>query len=104
MSAAYRLTPEARDGFQRIACDAEERFGPEVADKVVEAIETAFERLTSNPAIGHSREDLTQDERIRFWSVGPTLLAYRTQPKWVEIVFVERGEMDWERMLIKSRE
>lgn len=104
MSAAYRLTPEARDGFQRIALQAEERFGPEVADKVVEAIRTAFEQLASNPAIGHRREDLTQDERIRFWPVGSTLLAYRTQPKWVEILFVDRGEMDWERMLIKPRE
>ena len=104
MTAAYRLTPKARDGFHRIAFYVEERFGPDVADRVVQELETAFAQLAGNPNIGHRREDLTRDERVLFWSVGPTLMAYRAQPKWVEILFVERGELDWERMLAKHLE
>ena len=80
----------------------EERFGPEVADRVVQELETAFEQLAANPDIGHRREDLTPDDRVLFWSVGPTLVAYRAQPEWVEILFVERGELDWERLLTRG--
>jgi hypothetical protein len=31
--------------------------------------------------------------------VGPTLIAYRPNPEWVEVLFVERCEVDWERIL-----
>jgi plasmid stabilization system protein ParE len=104
VTAAYRLTPRAREGFQRIVFYVEERFGPAVADRVVQELQTAFERLAVNPDVGHRREDLTRDRRVRFWSVGPTLMAYRAQPKWVEILFVERGELDWVRMLTEHLE
>ena len=90
MTADYRLTPKARDGFLGIASYVEERFGPEVADRVVQELETAFEQLAANPSLGHRRVDLTPDERVLFWSVGPTLVAYRAQPECVEILFVER--------------
>jgi len=99
VTAAYRLTPRAREGFLRMAFHVEEHFGPKVADRVVQELEAAFEQLAANPRIGHRREDLTRDARVLFWSVGPTLMAYRAQSKWVEILFVERGELDWERML-----
>jgi toxin ParE1/3/4 len=101
VTAAYRLTPKAREGFLRIAFYVEERFGPRVADKVVQDLETALGRIAANPEIGHRREDLTRDEGVLFWSVGPTLMAYRVRPRWVEILFVERGELDWERMLTR---
>lgn len=95
----YRLTPRARDGLLRIVVYVEERFGLQVADRVLGEIETAFELVAKDPDIGHRREDLTADEQMRFWSVGPTLIAYRTAQKHVEILFVERGEVDWERLL-----
>jgi plasmid stabilization system protein ParE len=101
VTAAYRLTPDAREGFLRIAFYVEECFGPGVADRVVEELESAFEQLASNPGIGHHRADLTRDKRVRFWSVGPTLIAYRVQPECLEVLFVERGDLDWERMLTK---
>lgn len=104
MTAAYRLTPSAREGLLRIVFYVEERFGSEVADRVLMELERAFEQLAAHPGLGHRREDLTRDARVRFWSVGPTLLAYRAQLKWVEILFVERAELDWERMLTKHLE
>lgn len=71
---------------------------------MIRDLEKAFEQLAANPRIGHRREDLTQNESVLFWSVGPTLLAYRARPEWVEILFVERGELDWERNLTRRWE
>ena len=60
----------------------------------------AFELLAGNPGAGHRRDDLTDDSRIRFWSVGPTLIAYRAASSdAIEILTAERGERDWERFL-----
>ena len=99
MTAAYRLTPQAREGFLRIVRYVEERFGLEVADRIVTDLENAFELLAANPHVGHHREDLTRDVRVLFWSVGPTLIAYRLGRQSVEVLFIERGEIDWERLL-----
>ncbi len=104
MIAAYRLTPIASDGLRRIVFYVEGRFGPEIAGRVVDEFERAFERLASSQRLGHRRHDLTRDECIPFWSVGPTLIAYRVRPEWVEILFIERGELDWERMLAEQLE
>lgn len=96
---AYFLTPRARDGLLGIVAFVEERFGAPVADRVLGEIEAAFELLARHPDLGHRREDLTADERLRFWSVGPTLIAYRNVETHVEVLFVERGAVDWERVL-----
>ncbi len=73
-----------------------------VAERVLNKIEAAFQMLAENPGIGHSRDDLTTDEQIRFWTVGPSLIAYRQKKGIVEILMVERGERDWEH-LFKTR-
>jgi plasmid stabilization system protein ParE len=73
----YRLTPRAQQGL---------------------------ERLAANPGIGHRREDLTLNKSVRFWSVGPTLIAYRSEHSPIEVLFIERGEVDWERLLIEHDE
>ncbi len=99
MTRAYRLTRRAREGLHRIVFYVEENFGLEVAERVVTDFEKAFELLAANPNVGHHRNDLTRDEQVLFWSVGPTLIAFRSRPEWIEILFVERGEVDWERML-----
>jgi plasmid stabilization system protein ParE len=99
VTAGYRLTPKARDGFRHIVFYVEDRFGLAIADRVVTDLERAFEWLADHPDVGHHREDLTRDERVRFWSVGPTLIAYRLGSQGVEALLVERGELDWERLL-----
>ena len=97
--SGYRLTPRARTGLIRMTLHVEGQFGQDVAHRVIDALEQAFERLAEHPGIGHRREDLTADEHVLFWSVGPTLIAYREFVEGVEILFVERGELDWEHML-----
>jgi antitoxin ParD1/3/4/toxin ParE1/3/4 len=77
----------------------EARFGRRSAERVLEQLENAFEWLASSPGIGHRRDDLTVDERVRFWPVGASLVAYRSMEKRVEILIVERGELDWKRLL-----
>jgi plasmid stabilization system protein ParE len=97
--ARYEFTRRARIGFRNILEYVEARFGPRVAGRVLDELVAAFELLVESPGIGHQRDDLTKDERIRFWSVGPTLIAYRATADSIEILFVERGERDWEQLL-----
>ena len=104
MTARYRLTPRAREGFHRIAAYVDENFGSIASARVVDDLARAFQLLATNPGIGHLREDLTADEEVRFWAVGPTLIAYRERPKCLEVLFVERGEIDWEKLLHKQLE
>ena len=100
MSGRYRLTPKARKGLQDILEYVDSRFGAAVSDQVLDRLVDAFELLAGNAGAGHRREDLTDDSRIRFWSVGPTLIAYRAASSdTIEILIVERGERDWERLL-----
>lgn len=80
------------------------RTGVRVAERVLDGLEAAFELLATNPGTGHRREDLTADEHVRFWSVGPSLIAYRRANDVIEILFVERGERDWERLLEEDPE
>lgn len=98
----YRLTPEARIGLRNILEYVEDRFGVRVAEHVLDKLEAAFELLAESPGIGHVREDITTNEQVQFWSVGPTLIAFRLMDDLVEILFVERGERDWERLLEKD--
>lgn len=90
----------AREGLRRIANYVDERFGTGVAERVVSELEQAFKDLAARPRIGHPREDLTRDGRVLFWSVGPTLIAYRSKPDGEVILFVERGDLDWEGKLL----
>ncbi|MEZ6037410.1 MAG: type II toxin-antitoxin system RelE/ParE family toxin [Planctomycetota bacterium] len=95
----YRLSDSARVGIGRIVFYVEEHFGEEVAQRVLSEFEAAFEMLAANPGLGHRRDDLTSDPQVRFWSVRPSLVAYRSLGGIVQVLFVERGERDWERLL-----
>jgi plasmid stabilization system protein ParE len=95
VTAAYRLTPRAAEGFRHITHYVDEHFGSVVAEPVVDELER-FEQLAANPGLGHRREDLTADETVRFWPAGPTLIAYRERPSGLEVLFVERAERDWD--------
>ncbi len=77
MSVGYKLTPRAQAGLQDIIDYVEREFGSRVAAEVLDRIAVAFELLAENPHIEHPARDTTNNAAIRFWSVGPTLLAYR---------------------------
>lgn len=77
----------------------EARFGPNVADEVLDLLVRAFELLTRFPGAGHRREDLTDDDRILFWSVGPTLIAYRRARDGIDVLAIDRADFDWRETL-----
>lgn len=91
----YRLSPEARIGLYRTIASVEARFGPTVADEVLDLLARAFELLARFPRAGHRREDLTDDDRILFWSVGPTLIAYRRARDGIDVLAIDRADFDW---------
>jgi plasmid stabilization system protein ParE len=95
VTSSYRLTPDARSGYLRVVLEVESHFGTAIALRVEAAIERAFEQLAGMPRSGHVRPDLTRDRTLRFWSVGPSLIAYRARQSGIEIVLVERAERDW---------
>tara|TARA_R110002073_G_scaffold156258_3_gene311562 strand:+ start:293 stop:601 length:309 start_codon:yes stop_codon:yes gene_type:complete len=97
--SGYELTPRAEEGLLRIVNYVEQQFGTRVTDRVLDSIESALLGLAQSPLTGHVRQDLTGDESIRFWSVGPTLIAYRFHSSPIEVLFIERGDLDWKRLL-----
>ena len=92
---SYRLTPRAERGLSRIILYSEEHLGGTVADRVLDELVSAFELLAEYPGAGHRREDLTDLDDVLFWSVGPSLIAYRQRGDLIEILMIERGELDW---------
>ena len=84
MTPGYVLTPRARIGLFGILDHVAHTFGERVASAVLDRLEHAFAMLAEHPGLGHTRADMTADERIRFWSVGPTLIAYRSGPDALE--------------------
>lgn len=92
--ADYRLTPRARIGLRGTLEHVEGRFGASIAERVLDEFEGAFVKPAENPEVGHAREDLSGDDRVRFWSVAPTLIADRSIEGVVEVLFVERGDRD----------
>ncbi len=97
----YRITPHALLGLRDIVHSVEARFGPALAERVLDRFECAFELIAERPAIGKARPELTYRAEIRFWPVGPSLIAYRRVCDTVEVLLVERGERDWAPLLAK---
>jgi plasmid stabilization system protein ParE len=95
VSGALRLTPKAREGFLRIVRYVHDCFGRDAADRVIDDLEASFDRIANYPSIGHRRSDLTSDDRVRFWSIGPTLIAYLAGSDAVVILMVESADLDW---------
>ena len=94
MTTRYLLTPLAEADLDEIWDYAAERFGFDVADRVVESLHNAFRLLAANPGIGHAREDLAPAP-YSFWPVGPSLIVFQPDLKPLQIVRVVRGEHDW---------
>jgi plasmid stabilization system protein ParE len=65
----------------------------EEADRWISKLLDAFDLLTQNPAIGHTRKDLTQID-ILFWPVGAYMILYRAHSDRIEIVAVTQGARD----------
>ena len=98
---SYILAPEAvqdlKDIWDYIAAE-----NIDAADRVIDTLFAAFERLAAMPGLGHTREDLT-DQPLRFWTVDAYLVIYRAEQTSTEIVAVTRGGRDIPRFLRRRR-
>jgi plasmid stabilization system protein ParE len=95
---SYILTERARTGLSAIASYLCIRFDTDVAIATVDKTEKACQKLAHNPGLGHRREDITSDDSVRFWPVGPGLLAYQPTEDGIVVLFIERGDKDWKRL------
>ena len=88
----FKLSPDAaqdvRDIWAYIAEDS-----VRAARKVRLSLFEACQRLATNPAIGHLREDLTE-EPVLFWPVGSYLIVYDPRTKPVAIVRIVHAARD----------
>lgn len=97
--ARCRLSSGAREGLYRIVASVETRFGPQATERTIASFSDALELIAAYPDAGHRRPDLTEHDRLRFWSVGPSLVAYLRRGACVEVVAIERAEVDWRGLL-----
>ena len=88
----FKLSTEAARDIRDIwAYIAEDSF--KAAGKVRASLFDACKLLAQNSAIGHSREDLT-DQPVLFWPVGSYLIIYDPRTKPLAVVRVVQGARD----------
>ncbi len=85
----FVLTPQAELDLNEI-WDYIARDSVEQADRVLGEIEKAMRALTSQPDMGHLREDWA-DRRHRFWPVYSYIIMYRPTTKPLQILRVVSG-------------
>jgi len=93
----YILAPEALQDLQEL-WDYIATENLDAADRMIDTLFAAFERLAAMPGLGHRREDLT-DRPLRFWTVDTYLVIYRAERTPIEIVAVTHGGRDIPRLL-----
>lgn len=69
MTAKYVLTEDAQRDLADIGESIAEASGLVAAEQVVSELRRAFRLLADSPDVGHGREDITDDPKVRFWSV-----------------------------------
>ena len=94
---SYILAPEALQDLQEL-WDYIATENLDAADRVIDTLFAAFDRLAAMPGLGHKREDLT-DRPLRFWAVDAYLVIYRAERTPIEIVAVTRGGRDIPQLL-----
>lgn len=94
MTPSYRLTARAISDLVETWESVNERFGEQVADRVLDDLESAFDFLATHPDVGHSRTDLLPLP-WQIWPVGPALIAFRPDVRPIWIARIARGSLDW---------
>src|SRR5262245_40704336 len=97
MSSLYVLSPEARADLEEIIdFIAEDNLS--AAERVLQKLRAAMERLAEMPLLGHLRSDLTR-EPLRFWQVYSYLIIYRPEKRPLEIVRLLHSSRDVQYLL-----
>lgn len=72
----------------------------DAADKWIDRLFAAFDKLALNPGMGHKRQDLTSYP-ILFWPLGAYLILYRVKYEKLEIVAITQGGRDIPSFILK---
>jgi len=67
LTVRYEVSPEALDDIDAVAAFLAESNGA-TAERFIDAVYRAFDRLAANPHLGHARPDLTSLP-VFFWTV-----------------------------------
>lgn len=95
------VTPEAKADLRAIwEYIADDNI--DAADRVLDQIEEAFNRLADMPGVGHFRLDLL-DQRYRFYTVYSYVIAYRWETRPIEIIAVIHGARN-PRVFLRDRD
>jgi len=86
------LSPEAVADLQAV-WDFIAKDNESAADRMVDQILDAFDRLAQWPGLGHIRPDLTTRD-VRFWGVESYLIVYRESHGVLHIVAILHGSRD----------
>jgi plasmid stabilization system protein ParE len=93
MSGAYRLAPQAqRDIEDLVEFIARDDF--DAALRVEQELFDAFDLLTENPLIGHTRVDLGLPTHLRIWPFYSYLIVYRATTSPMEVVRIWHAARD----------
>ncbi len=97
----YVLTRPAERDLDPIKHYLVERAGVPVSRRVIGEIRSAILLLSSDPGIGHVREDLTSLP-VKFWPIYSYLIVYDPITKPLEIIRIAHGAQDLEVMLARG--
>jgi antitoxin ParD1/3/4/toxin ParE1/3/4 len=98
MSVRYVLSPEAAAELVQIWGYIWKKADVEIANRVEAVIRQKIDFLASNPGVGHSRKDLT-DEPVSFFPVYSYLIVFRPETKPLQVVAILHGYRDVEQIL-----
>lgn len=90
----YVLTAEAQEDLRGVREYLIQEAGFHVARYVAAKFAGSFRGLASVPGKGHLREDLTEDEDLRFWRVFSYLVVYRLGTEPLAVIAVLHGKCD----------
>ena len=88
----YILTKLAQQDLEDIMAYIAEK-NPTAAYRLLDILYEAMDLLSDNPALGHYREDLT-NQPVRFWPVKKHYLVIYKDPQPIEIIRVLSGYRD----------
>lgn len=89
----YSVAPLALDDLDAIHAFLEEVQDEDAADTIIDELYDAFDRIATNPGLGHRRQDLTEFD-VYFW----------TALKWYAVVYRKTDPIEivrvipWRRM------
>ena len=95
----YRLSPAAQADLEEIWLYSAETWSVDQAERYMDLLEEAFERLRAMPGIARERLEFTPPVRIH--PAASHLIIYRIEADHLAILRILGGRQDWQAVLGK---